>query len=159
MLHDMPLVATIAAAFVVALAFGFIAARFRVLPLVGYLLAGIALGPFTPGSLADTNLAAQLAEVGIVLLMFGVGLHFSFADLLKMRRVALPGAIAQITIATLIGAGLAIAWGWSVSAAIVFVCPCRSRAPWCCCRHSNNATPSTPPKATSRWAGSSSKTS
>ena len=76
MLHDMPLVATIAAAFVVALAFGFIAARFRVPPLVGYLLAGIALGPFTPGSLADTNLAAQLAEVGIVLLMFGVGLHF-----------------------------------------------------------------------------------
>lgn len=120
MLHDMPLVATIAAAFVVALAFGFVAARFRVPPLVGYLLAGITLGPFTPGAMADTNLAAQLAEVGVVLLMFGVGLHFSFAGLLKMRRVALPGAIAQITIATLIGAGLAIAWGWNASAAIVF---------------------------------------
>src|SRR5690242_2872461 len=97
--HHTPLIATIAAAFV------------RAPALVGYLLAGIALGPFTPGLVADANLAAQLADVGVILLMFGVGLHFSPADLLKMRRVALPGALAQIAIATTIGAGLAIAWG------------------------------------------------
>jgi len=118
--HDTPLIATIAAAFVLALAFGFIAARLRVPALVGYLLAGIALGPFTPGVVADAGLASQLAEVGVILLMFGVGLHFSFADLLKMRRVALPGAIAQMSIATGIGAALAIAWGWGVGGAIVF---------------------------------------
>jgi CPA2 family monovalent cation:H+ antiporter-2 len=120
MLHHTPLIATIAAAFVLALALGFIAARLRAPPLVGYLLAGIALGPFTPGLVADTNLAAQLADMGVILLMFGVGLHFSPADLLKMRRVALPGAMAQMTIATAIGAGLAIAWGWSTGAALVF---------------------------------------
>jgi monovalent cation:H+ antiporter-2, CPA2 family len=120
MLHHTPLIATIAAAFVLALAFGFVAARLRAPPLVGYLLAGIALGPFTPGLVADANLAAQLADVGVILLMFGVGLHFSPADLLKMRRVALPGAIAQMAIATGIGAGLAIAWGWTPAAAVVF---------------------------------------
>jgi CPA2 family monovalent cation:H+ antiporter-2 len=118
--HHTPLIATIAAAFVLALAFGFVAARLRAPPLVGYLLAGIALGPFTPGLVANADLAAQLADVGVILLMFGVGLHFSPADLLKMRRVALPGAIAQMTIATAIGAGLAIAWGWSTGAAVVF---------------------------------------
>jgi CPA2 family monovalent cation:H+ antiporter-2 len=118
--HHTPLIATIAAAFVLALAFGFVAARLRAPPLVGYLLAGIALGPFTPGLMADANLAAQLADVGVILLMFGVGLHFSPADLLKMRRVALPGALAQMAIATTIGAGLAIAWGWSVGAGLVF---------------------------------------
>jgi CPA2 family monovalent cation:H+ antiporter-2 len=118
--HHTPLIATIAAAFVLALAFGFVAARLRAPPLVGYLIAGIALGPFTPGLVADAGLAAQLADVGVILLMFGVGLHFSPADLLKMRRVALPGAIAQMVIATSIGAGLAIAWGWSVGAGVVF---------------------------------------
>src|SRR5690349_16545087 len=118
--HHTPLIATIAAAFVLALAFGYVAARLRAPPLVGYLLAGIALGPFTPGLIADANLAAQLADVGVILLMFGVGLHFSFGDLLKMRRVALPGAIAQMAVATTIGAGIAIAWGWSVGASVVF---------------------------------------
>jgi CPA2 family monovalent cation:H+ antiporter-2 len=120
MLPHTPLIATIAAAFVLALALGFVAARLRAPPLVGYLLAGIALGPFTPGLVADANLAAQLADVGVILLMFGVGLHFSPADLFKMRRVALPGAIAQMAIATAIGAGLAIAWGWSTGAAVLF---------------------------------------
>jgi monovalent cation:H+ antiporter-2, CPA2 family len=118
--YQTPLIGTIAAAFVLALAFGFVAARIRAPPLVGYLIAGIALGRFTPGLVADANLAAQLADVGVILLMFGVGLHFSFGDLLKMRRVALPGAIAQMAVATAIGAGLAIAWGWSAGAGVVF---------------------------------------
>ncbi len=118
--HHTPLIATIAAAFVLALAFGFVAARLRAPPLVGSLIAGIVLGSFTPGLVADARLAAQLADVGVILLMFGVGLHFSFGDLLKMRRVALPGAIAQMAVATTIGAGLAIAWGWSVGASVVF---------------------------------------
>jgi CPA2 family monovalent cation:H+ antiporter-2 len=118
--HHTPLIALLAGAFVLALAFGFVAARLRAPPLVGYLLAGIALGPFTPGLAADTDLAAQLAEVGVVLLMFGVGLRFSPADLLKMRRVALPGAIAQMIVATAIGAGLAMTFGWTLGASLVF---------------------------------------
>jgi CPA2 family monovalent cation:H+ antiporter-2 len=115
-----PLIATVAAAFVLALAFGFLAARLRMPPLVGYLVAGIALGPFTPGLVADANLAAQLAEVGVILLMFGVGLHFSFGDLFKMRHVALPGALVQMAVATALGAALAMLWGWGVGAAVVF---------------------------------------
>jgi CPA2 family monovalent cation:H+ antiporter-2 len=118
--HHTPLIALLAGAFVLALAFGFVAAKLRAPPLVGYLLAGIALGPFTPGLAADTDLAAQLAEVGVVLLMFGVGLRFSPADLLKMRRVALPGAIAQMVVATAIGAGLAMTFGWTLGASLVF---------------------------------------
>jgi CPA2 family monovalent cation:H+ antiporter-2 len=96
---------------VLALIFGYFAARLRIPPLVGYLLAGIALGPFTPGLVADAGLAAQLADVGIILLMFGVGLRFSFADLFKTRHVALPGAILQMMIATGAGTGLALAGG------------------------------------------------
>lgn len=115
-----PLIATAAAAFVLALAFGFLAARLRMPPLVGYLLAGIALGPFTPGLVADANLAAQLAEVGVILLMFGVGLHFSFDDLFEMRRVALPGALIQMAAATSLGILLAMFWGWGSGAAVVF---------------------------------------
>ena len=119
-MHHTPLIATIAAAFVLALAFGFVAVRLRVPPLVGYLLAGIVLGRFTPGLVTDAGLAAQLADVGVILLMFGVGLHFSFADLLKTRRVALPGAVGQMVIATAVGAGLAMVWGWKAGAGIVF---------------------------------------
>lgn len=119
-MHHTPLIATIAAAFVLALAFGFVAVRLRVPPLVGYLLAGIVLGRFTPGLVTDAGLAAQLADVGVILLMFGVGLHFSFADLLKTRRVALPGAVVQMLIATAVGAGLAMVWGWKAGAGIVF---------------------------------------
>lgn len=120
MAHDTTLIATIVAAFVLALAFGFLAVRVRVPPLVGYLLAGIALGPFTPGFVADTGFAAQLAEIGVVLLMFGIGLHFSFKDLLETRRIALPGALAQMAAATATGAALAIAWGWDIGAAVIF---------------------------------------
>jgi len=120
MIHDTTLIATIAAAFVLALAFGFAAIRVHVPPLVGYLLAGIALGPFTPGLVADANFAAQLAEVGVILLMFGIGLHFSFNDLFETRRIALPGALAQMASATVIGAALAVTWGWGVGAGILF---------------------------------------
>jgi K+:H+ antiporter len=120
MTHDTTLIATIAAAFVLALAFGFVAVRVRIPPLVGYLIAGIVLGPFTPGIIADANFAAQLAEIGVILLMFGVGLHFSFKDLFETRRVALPGALAQMAAATAIGTGLAMLWGWNVGAGIVF---------------------------------------
>src|SRR4029450_3246099 len=88
--------------------------------LVGYLLAGVAVGPFSPGFVADANLAGQLAEIGVILLMFGVGLHFSFPDLLAVRSIALPGAAAQIAGATALGAGLARLWGWPWGAALVF---------------------------------------
>ena len=118
--HESNLIALIAIGFVLALAFGFMAARVRLPPLVGYLVAGIAIGPFTPGFVADSNLASELAEIGVILLMFGVGLHFSIATLLRVRNIALPGAVAQIAVATAIGAGLARWWGWNLSAGLVF---------------------------------------
>ena len=118
--HDLPLITTIAAALGLALVFGFLAARMRMPALVGYLLAGIVIGPFTPGFVADTNLASQLAEIGVMLLMFGVGLHFSVADLLAVRRIAVPGAVVQILAATAFGGGLALLWGWSLAGALVF---------------------------------------
>jgi CPA2 family monovalent cation:H+ antiporter-2 len=118
--HHLPLISTIAAAFSLALAFGYLALRMKMPALVGYLLAGIAIGPFTPGFVADTNLASELAEIGVMLLMFGVGLHFSVADLLAVRRIALPGALLQIAVATTLGAALALGWGWDLAAALVF---------------------------------------
>ncbi len=105
--HETTLIATIVMGLVLAFAFGFLANRLRLPPLVGYLLAGIAVGPFTPGYVADTGLAQQLAEIGVILLMFGVGLHFSVGDLMAVRRIALPGAVAQIATATAIGVGIA----------------------------------------------------
>src|SRR4028119_1419533 len=111
--HDIPLISTIAVALVYALILGLLAARLRLPPLVGYLLAGVVIGPFTPGFVADAGLASQLAEVGVILLMFGVGLHFSVADLLAVRRIAIPGAVAQITVATGLGALVSHLWGWS----------------------------------------------
>src|ERR1043165_3678914 len=105
--HNLPLITTLAAAFGLALIFGFIAERLKVPALVGYLLAGIMLGPATPGFVADVNLASELAEVGVMLLMFGVGLHFSLDDLLSVRRIALPGAVVQMGVATALGMGLA----------------------------------------------------
>ncbi|MBO9195531.1 cation:proton antiporter [Rhizobium sp. 16-449-1b] len=118
--HDVPLIATIAVSFGFAAILGYLADRLQLPPLVGYLLAGILMGPITPGFVADTGLASQLAEIGVILLMFGVGLHFSARDLLAVRGVAIPGAIAQILIATLLGVGLAEWWGWSLGAGIVF---------------------------------------
>ena len=118
--HDTPLIATIAAGFMLAFLFGMIAHRLRLSPLVGYLAAGIVVGPFTPGFVADAKLAQELAEMGVILLMFGVGLHFSLADLMAVRRIAVPGAVAQIGVATLLGMGLAAALGWGLGAGLVF---------------------------------------
>ncbi|MGD9510150.1 MAG: cation:proton antiporter, partial [Geminicoccaceae bacterium] len=118
--HDIPLISTTAMAFVVACVLGFVAHRLRLPPLVGYLLAGVAIGPFSPGFVADSELAGQLAEMGVLLLMFGVGLHFSIGDLMAVRWIAIPGAIGQIVIATAMGAALALAWGWSLGAGLVF---------------------------------------
>lgn len=118
--HDVTLVTTLAAALGLALVAGFVAARLKLPPLLGYLLAGVLLGPATPGFVADIELSQQLAEIGVILLMFGVGLHFSLDDLLSVRRIALPGAIAQIVVATVLGAVIARLWGWDLAGAIVF---------------------------------------
>ena len=117
--HDASLIATIVMSLILALCGGFVAKKLRLPALVGYLLAGIAVGPFTPGFVGDANLASQLAEIGVILLMFGVGLHFSIADLQAVRRIAVPGAVAQIAVATAIGGGVALAWGWSLGASLV----------------------------------------
>jgi CPA2 family monovalent cation:H+ antiporter-2 len=118
--HDTPLIATIVAGLGLAFVFGAVAQRFRIPPLVGYLLAGVAAGPFTPGYVADQALATELAEIGVILLMFGVGLHFSLNDLLSVRAIALPGAVVQIAVASLMGLGLALFMGWTVGAGLVF---------------------------------------
>jgi monovalent cation:H+ antiporter-2, CPA2 family len=118
--HYTPLITTIVAALTLAWVFAAIAHKVKLPPLVGYLLAGIVIGPFTPGYVADQNLAGQLAEIGVILLMFGVGLHFSLEDLLSVRKIAIPGAIAQIACATLLGMGLAAWLGWSIGAGLVF---------------------------------------
>jgi CPA2 family monovalent cation:H+ antiporter-2 len=118
--HDTPLISTLVMGLVLAFALGALAQRLRVSPLVGYLLAGIFIGPFTPGYVADQKIADQLAEIGVILLMFGVGLHFSLDDLLKVKGIAIPGAIAQIAVATLLGMGLAWLLGWPVAAGLVF---------------------------------------
>jgi CPA2 family monovalent cation:H+ antiporter-2 len=118
--HSTPLIATIVAGLGLAFVFGTIAQRLRFPPLVGYLLAGVAVGPFTPGFVADQALATELAELGIILLMFGVGLHFSLNDLLSVRAIAVPGAIVQIVVATLMGLGLSLLLGWTMGAGLVF---------------------------------------
>jgi CPA2 family monovalent cation:H+ antiporter-2 len=118
--HSLPLVTTLATALGLALVLGLIAARCKLPALVGYLLAGILLGPFTPGYVADTGVAGELAEIGVMLLMFGVGLHFSLQDLLEVRKIALPGAVLQIAVATALGAVVASAWGWQLGSALVF---------------------------------------
>lgn len=120
MLHSMPLITTIASALGLALVLGFIAIRIKLPALVGYLMAGVLIGPFTPGFVANTALASELAEIGVMLLMFGVGLHFSLDNLLDVRKIALPGAVLQIIVATALGASVGILWGWSVGASIVF---------------------------------------
>jgi len=120
MLHDTPLIATIVGGLSLAFVLGVIAQKLRISPLVGYLLAGVVVGPFTPGFVADIALAQELAELGVILLMFGVGLHFSLKDLLSVRAIAIPGAVAQIAVATLLGLGLGRMLGWSVPGGLVF---------------------------------------
>ena len=117
---QMPLIVTLAAALGLSLVLGFVASRLRLPALVGYLLAGVMIGPHTPGFVADQDLAMQLAEIGVMLLMFGVGLHFSLDDLMAVRGIAIPGAVVQMAVATAMGAGLALWWGWAPSGALVF---------------------------------------
>ena len=117
--HSVSLISTIAAGLGLALIFGFLAVRLRLPALVGYLLAGVIIGPFTPGFVADAEIASQLAEIGVMLLMFGVGLHFSLDDLLAVRKIAVPGAVVQMTVATALGMGLAHWWGWNLGGALV----------------------------------------
>ncbi|MFC3834164.1 YbaL family putative K(+) efflux transporter [Deinococcus rufus] len=118
--HHTDLIAALAVGLTMALAFGLLATRLRLPPLVGYLLAGMAVGPFTPGFVANPEIATQLAEIGVILLMFGVGLHFSFGDLLAVRRLAVPGALVQIAVATALGVGVTQLWGWSLGQGLVF---------------------------------------
>ena len=118
--HATELIAIIALGLTLAFICGMVAQRLRLPPLVGYLLAGVLVGPYTPGFVGDSNLTGQLAEIGVILLMFGVGLHFSFKDLMSVRAIALPGAVVQIVAATAMGVGLALAWGWSLGQGLVF---------------------------------------
>ena len=118
--HSLNLINTIAAALGLALVLGFLATRVRLPALVGYLLAGVVIGPYTPGFVADAAMASQLAEIGVMLLMFGVGLHFSLGDLLAVRKIAVPGAVVQIMVATALGMAVVSWWGWSLGGALVF---------------------------------------
>ncbi len=118
--HDTTLIGTVVAGLGVAFLMGALAHRLRISPIAGYLLAGILVGPFTPGFVADTGLAMQLAEIGVILLMFGVGLHFSLKDLLSVRRIAVPGAVLQIAVATALGMMLGLWLGWSIEGSAVF---------------------------------------
>jgi CPA2 family monovalent cation:H+ antiporter-2 len=113
------LILNLVVAFVAAFAGGMLAARAGLPPLVGYLIAGVAIGPYTPGGSTDPAIAAQLAEVGVILLMFGVGLHFSVRELLEVGPVAIPGALGQSTVATLLGTGVAMTWGWSLTEGVI----------------------------------------
>src|SRR6266481_7861113 len=119
-MHHLDLILTLAAGLIAALAFGYVTHRLGWSPIVGYLLAGILAGPHTPGFVADKQLADQLAEIGVILLMFGVGLHFHLKDLLAVRRIAIAGAICQSAIATLVGAFVAHLFGWDWPAGIVY---------------------------------------
>ena len=118
--HDISLIAILAVGFGLALIFGYLANLLKMPPLMGYLIAGILIGPSTPGFQADMGLATQLAEIGVMLLMFGVGLHFSLQDLMSVRKIAIPGAIFQILAAVVLGGAVALFWGWSIEAALVF---------------------------------------
>ena len=117
--HDVALISTMAASLVYALVGGYIASRLRLPPLLGYLLAGIAVGPFTPGFVADAKLAPQLAEIGVILLMFGVGMHFSLRDLLAVRKIAIPGALVQIAVAVALTWAVTHFWGWGIGPSVV----------------------------------------
>ncbi|MEX9769857.1 YbaL family putative K(+) efflux transporter [Morganella morganii] len=118
--HSTPLITTIVGGLVLAYLLGMLAQRLKISPLVGYLAAGVLAGPFTPGFVADASLAPELAEIGVILLMFGVGLHFSLKDLLAVKNIAIPGAICQIAVATILGLGLSGLFGWGLFTGIVF---------------------------------------
>ena len=118
--HHTPLIAILVYGFVMAFILGALAHRLRLSPLVGYLVAGIIVGPFTPGFVGDAELAPQLAEIGVILLMFGVGLHFSLRDLMSVKNIAIPGAVGQIAVATLLGWGLAELMGWRHIEGLIF---------------------------------------
>ncbi|HDX8356854.1 YbaL family putative K(+) efflux transporter [Aeromonas hydrophila] len=118
--HSLPLITTLVGGFVLAYILGMLAQRLKISPMVGYLAAGVISGPFTPGYVADMKLVPELAELGVILLMFGVGLHFSFRDLMSVKRIAIPGAIAQIAVATLLGMGLSSLLGWDPVAGLMF---------------------------------------
>ena len=118
--HNISLITTLAAGFGVALVLGFLAERLKIPALVGYLLAGIIIGPGTPGFVADVHLASQLAEIGVMLLMFGVGLHFSLKDLLAVKRIAVPGAVVQMGLATVLGMAVSWWWGWPWAQGLIF---------------------------------------
>ncbi len=120
MAHELTLISTLAVSLGFAFIGGFAAVRVGLPAIVGYLLAGVAVGPFTPGFVADIHIESQLAEIGVILLMFGVGMHFSLHDLAAVRRIAIPGAIGQIAVATLLGLGLSQLWGWTIAAGTVF---------------------------------------
>ena len=120
MIHHTPLIAAIATGFVLAFIFGALANRLRLSPLVGYLLAGVMVGPFTPGFVADKDLSHELSEIGVILLMFGVGLHFSLKDLMSVKNIAIPGALVQILAATLLGMGMTWWLGWHWGAGLIF---------------------------------------
>ena len=134
MQHDIALISTMATSLVYALVGGYIANRLRLPPLLGYLLAGVAVGPFTPGFVADAKLAPQLAEIGVILLMFGIGMHFSVRDLLAVRNIAVPGALVQVTATVALTCGVGSSLGleprvpaWSLAWL------CRWQARSCCC--------------------------
>ncbi len=118
--HSLTLITTVAAGFGLALVLGFVAERLKIPALVGYLLAGILIGPATPGFVADLEIASQLSEIGVMLLMFGVGLHFSLEDLMSVKRIAIPGAVVQMGVATLLGMAMASWWGWDLGASLIF---------------------------------------
>ena len=118
--EEIQLVALVSIGLAFAFVGGFLAIQCRLSPIIGYLLAGIAIGPFTPGFVGEAHLAAQLAEIGVMLLMFGVGMHFSVGDLWAVRSIALPGALIQILVATALGAGVGVLWGWSLGGGLVF---------------------------------------
>src|SRR4029079_3734497 len=118
-MHEIPIITTIALALSAALFFGLIVRRLGLSPIVGYLIAGVLIGPYTPGVVGDAKIASQLAEIGVILLMFGIGLHFSLKDLLAVRSLAIPGALLQSTAATLACAGLTVAVGWTWQSGLI----------------------------------------
>lgn len=131
--NSTPLITTIVGGLVLAFLLGMLANRLRISPLVGYLAAGGARRPVHPGFVADTSLAPELAEIGVILLMFGVGLHFSLKDLLAVKSIAIPGAVAQIAVATLLGMGLSKLLGWDLISVWCSASASPPPAPWCCC--------------------------